>query len=225
MTCLLCQQPLTTKLTLAWVLSWQALPRPVVCDTCWHRFRPIESATACPTCGRAQAQRQVCQDCRQWPTEPRFYNQALFTYNDAMQAYFKAYKFGGDFRLRTVFQNVIQQRLAQLSGDLVVAIPVNPSTMQTRGFNQVTGWLSHGENTSLLKTKASHKAVGQAAKNRQDRLLTTQPFQLATSTPALTEQTVILVDDVYTTGRTIRYAAAELLENGAKAVIWLTLAR
>ncbi|VDG17954.1 ComF family protein [Lactobacillus sp.] [Lactiplantibacillus mudanjiangensis] len=225
MNCLLCQRPLTTKLTLKWVLSWQPIVRPVVCSLCWQGFRPIDRQTACPDCGRAQLQPQVCRDCRRWPTQTQFYNQALFEYNSAMQAYFKAYKFQGDFRLRAVFQARLKQTLSTIKADVVVAIPVNPATMQTRGFNQVTGWLAAGENDGWLVTLATTKAIKQATKNRQDRLLTTQPFQLAAEHPDLTGKTVVIVDDVYTTGRTIRYAAMVMLENGAKSVIGLTVAR
>nr|WP_165861000.1 phosphoribosyltransferase [Lactiplantibacillus pentosus] len=41
----------------------------------------------------------------------------------------------------------------------------------------------------------------------------------------ITGQSILIVDDIYTTGRTIRHAASLLLENGAKSVTGLTLAR
>jgi len=221
MMCLLCQRPLTTKLTLPWVLSWQPVPHPIVCNPCWQQFQPIERSTACPICGRSQAQRQVCRDCQRWPILTDFHNIALFDYNASMRAYFQRYKFQGDYRLRAVFQKVLQQRLAQLTATRIVTIPVTTLTMQTRGFNQVTGWLAAGENDGQLSV---HKTVAQSQKDRQARLLTAQPFQLGMAT-VVTGERIVLIDDIYTTGRTMRHAAQLLLENGAKSVTGLTLAR
>lgn len=222
--CLLCQRSIDTKFTLPWVLSWQPVRQPVVCVACWQTFTPIIASQACPDCGRAQLSRTPCRDCQRW-APLAFYNQALFTYNDAMQAYFDQYKFKGDYRLRQVFAQTLLTRLASLKPTIVVAIPVTPETMTTRGFNQVTGWLAEGENPDWLQTKAQAKPIPQSQKTRQDRLLTTQPFELTANAPTLVNQTVVIVDDVYTTGRTMRHAASLILENGAKAVVGLTLAR
>ncbi|MFD1419603.1 ComF family protein [Lactiplantibacillus songbeiensis] len=221
MTCLLCQRPLTTKLTLPWLLSWQPVAQPVVCTACWQQFQPIILATACPQCGRAQPHWQVCRDCQRWAAQPDFQNVALFTYNEAMQAYFQHYKFQGDYRLRAVFQTIVQQRLQQLTADQVVTIPVTTATMATRGFNQVTGWLDTGINDGVLTVA---KTVAQSQKDRQARLATKQPFGLAPGVD-LSGQRIVLVDDVYTTGRTMRHAANLMLENGANSVTGLTLAR
>ena len=142
-----------------------------------------------------------------------------------MHDYFQRYKFQGDYRLRAVFAPIMQQRLTTLAADCVVTIPVTPATMQQRGFNQVTGWLGSGENDRPgLQTTAQVKAQPQSQKTRAQRLLIPQPFSLAPTLP-VTNQRVVLVDDIYTTGRTIRHAADLLLESGAKSVIGLTLAR
>lgn len=200
-------------------------PHPVVCQPCWQTFEKITSATACTSCGRQLPRRQICGDCQRWPQAPNFYNQALFCYNAAMHDYFQRYKFQGDYRLRAVFAAVIQQRLATLSADCVVTIPVTPATLQHRGFNQVTGWLGSGENDQPgLQTTAQVKAQPQSQKTRTERLATPQPFSLSSSFQ-VANQRVVIVDDIYTTGRTIRHAADLLLESGAKSVIGLTLAR
>lgn len=226
MQCLLCQRPLITKMTLEWILSWQAVHRPVVCQSCWQTFAKIERTTACPGCGRAMTRQQLCPDCQRWPLNGSFHNVALFTYNDAMQTYFQQYKFRGDYRLRTVFAAVMRAAVAQLQADLVLMIPVTPTTLLTRGFNQVSGWLGDGLNPpGGLTTLATAKAVPQSKKHRRDRLNTPQPFQLQLTRSQVRGRRVVIVDDVYTTGRTIRHAADLLIESGAKSVTGLTLAR
>lgn len=76
-----------------------------------------------------------------------------------------------------------------------------------------------------LATLVQEKGVAQSQKARQDRMETPQPFKLVMGTERLRQQRVILVDDIYTTGRTMRHAADLIIENGAKSVTGLTLAR
>lgn len=156
---------MSTKVTLPWILSWQPVPLPVVCSVCWQQFVPIDRLTACPSCGRAQKKLQRCLDCQRWPELASFHNEALFTYNDAMHDYFQRYKFQGDYQLRRVFATVIQQAVAERDADICLAIPVTPTTMQTRGFNQVAGWLAT-EPDSVITTRATAKSVPQSKKGR-----------------------------------------------------------
>ncbi len=128
--------------------------------------------------------------------------------------------------MRAVFATLMQTTVNQLAGDLVLTIPVTASTMMTRGFNQATGWLTDGLNQADgLTTLAREKGVAQSQKARQERLKTPQPFKLVMAAEQLRHQRVILVDDIYTTGRTMRHAADLIIENGAKSVTGLTLAR
>lgn len=223
--CLLCQRQIRTKITLPWILSWQALARPVVCSACWAGFEPIDTTWTCPGCGRPQRDQQLCADCQRWGATNKFQNIALFTYNPAMQAYFQQYKFKGDYRLRQVFAPSMQAALKRLNAEVVLTIPVTPRTFTTRGFNQVTGFLTDGLNQPGIQTLVEHKATAQSLKTREQRLQTSQPFELTLADHELSGRTVVLVDDIYTTGRTIRHAADLILESGAKSVTGLTLAR
>ncbi|MBS0936288.1 ComF family protein [Lactiplantibacillus plantarum] len=221
--CLLCHNIITTKFTLPWILSWQPVMRPVVCSVCWRQFVRIDRATACSKCGRAQKRPQPCTDCQRWPEIGPFHNEALFEYNDAMHDYFQRYKFQGDYQLRQVFAKIMQQAVVQRCAEICLVVPVTPTTLQTRGFNQVAGWLAAPLAPGLM-TQATAKSVPQSKKDRQARLRTPQPFKMAPNT-ILAGRRVLLVDDIYTTGRTMHHAATLLLKIGAKSVTGLTLAR
>jgi competence protein ComFC len=143
-----------------------------------------------------------------------------------MKAYMQQYKFQGDFALRRVLQEPLRLALARETYDVLVPIPVDQATWQQRGFNQVTGWLQTQPFQQALLVRASHKDQPQSAKDRAARLQTAQPFILAPhAADVLMGQRVLLLDDVYTTGRTLRHAAAQIYLGGAKAVTSLTLAR
>lgn len=138
-----------------------------------------------------------------------------------MKDFMAQYKFQGDYRLHRVFQDEFTQTVQKLKPTLVVPIPATEHTMLTRGFNQATE-LYAGELTNLL-AHAHHDKTPQSAKDRQERLATPQPFVLEESSP-LVGQRIVLIDDIYTTGRTL-YHAAELLRNqGCQEIVSVTLA-
>lgn len=102
----------------------------------------------------------------------------------------------------------MQQAVVQRCAEICLVVPVTPTTLQTRGFNQVAGWLAAPLAPGLM-TQATAKSVPQSKKDRQARLRTPQPFKMAPNT-ILAGQRVLLVDDIYTTGRTMRHAATLL---------------
>ncbi|MFC0379660.1 ComF family protein [Levilactobacillus acidifarinae] len=222
-TCVWCGRMVTPTVTLATLWHWQPLSTPAVCAACQNRLQPLH-APQCPRCARQQTTTQVCHDCVRWGDA--WVNHAIFPYDAVLKAYMQQYKFQGDYRLRVVMQPYIRRALARETYDVLVPIPVTAGTWLTRGFNQVTGWLTDQPFQQVLTVDDAHKPRPQSSKTRQERLRSPQPFQLAPAAEKiLPNQHVLLLDDVYTTGRTLRHAAAQIYLGGAKAVTSLTLAR
>lgn len=221
--CLLCSQIATSEITLADLLSFRRLPEPVICGNCEDQFERIDQQRTCVQCGREQEQAQICQDCVRWP-EDGFKNRALYHYNDQLKRFMSQYKFNGDYRLRVIFQTAMRRAIVAWHPEIVVPIPITPVTLYQRGFNQVAGLLEGIPVVEALRTKQREKGTPQADKNRQQRLLTPQPFLLNIENDQLANKRILIVDDVYTTGRTIRHAATLLRESGASTVHGLTLA-
>lgn len=65
--------------------------------------------------------------------------------------------------------------------------------------------------------------LAQSSKNRQERLNSQQCFILAKD--VLLPEKILLIDDVYTTGKTLQLARELLLEAGVKEVLTFSLAR
>lgn len=130
------------------------------------KFTPIIGPT-CQECGRASRQ-ETCEDCQVWLGEgyPPLKNQALFKYDAMMHDFFQQYKFRGGYHLRTIFQEALQKRLAEVSVDMIVPIPVSPDTLAMRGFNQVNGLLEICEIDDILCCISHNKSV-QSLKTRQ----------------------------------------------------------
>jgi len=221
--CVWCGRPVVVTVTLALIWQWRPLPAPPICRACAASLTPITGGH-CPRCGREQAVTAVCRDCERWPDT--FCNHAIYPYNDRLRAYMQQYKFQGDYRLRLVMQDVIAAALQREAYDVLIPIPVTAETWATRGFNQVTGWLTGQPFQQVLTVSQASKPRAQSRKNRQERLLTPQPFSLAPGAErVVAHQRVLLLDDVYTTGRTLRHAANQIYLAGAKTVTSLTLAR
>lgn len=225
MTCELCQQFIKQSWNLNKLFNFSFVKPEIVCRDCWREFEMINPINGCLEC-QIKTTQEYCQDCLQWFKlgYPKINNQALFKYNFKMKEYFKSYKFDGGYHLRLIFKDMIQQKLATIDVDQIVPIPVTDKTYAQRGFNQVVGWLEDLTFAELLECRYSNKKI-QSQKNRQERLNTKQPFKLAVSQSYVCNQKICLVDDVYTTGRTLSHAAQCLLDAGARDVTSITLSR
>jgi competence protein ComFC len=113
--------------------------------------------------------------------------------------------------------------------DTVVAVPLGRKRMQERGYNQVAlvarplvtlaGW--EYRPGALARSRETRSQVGLNAAERQENMR--DAFH---SDPRIVSgRTILLMDDVATTGATLTACSRALLASGAKAVYALTIAR
>lgn len=227
--CLLCGRKLKQDMTFDFLFSFRPLARPVVCENCLQKFERIDFKTSCPGCGRQMTRKTICEDCRGWEKAGcrLILNQALYKYDEVMKAYVTRYKFIGDYRYRLIFADEFQKKAAefQKQGYTIVPIPVDRETFEkTRGFNQVRGLLGRIDCEDYLVMRRNKGRLKQSHKDRAMRMKTEQPFEYV-GPNNLSEKKILLVDDIYTTGRTLYHAKALLEDAGAEFVTSVTLAR
>lgn len=222
--CLLCNKSMVYDMSLAFLLSFKRLPKRYVCVECMNQFARIDETRICTSCGRQMDKSGICIDCQKWhQLGNHFVNESIFQYNDAMRDFMHRYKFVGDYQLRMIFQKEIRKKIRK--DLLIVPIPVSTETKINRGFNQVIGLLGDIEYVDALMVKEKRK-VRQSELNRQQRIHNKQVFTINPKhVSEIIDQKILLVDDIYTTGTTIRHAANVLRANGAKQVLGLTLCR
>lgn len=113
--------------------------------------------------------------------------------------------------------------------DLVMPVPLHRRRVRQRGYNQslllaqALAWrvdlpLSHG---SLIRARHTRAQVGLSRRERWDNVR--GAFCTVSKEPVGAR--VLLVDDVMTTGATLRACSLALREGGAKEVVCLTLTR
>jgi ComF family protein len=113
----------------------------------------------------------------------------------------------------------------------IVPVPLHPDRLRERGFNQASiigRELSRAlgvplDEGSLARVSSPRKyRTGLDARGRRESV----EGAFTVRFPRLVEgETILLVDDVFTTGATVAACEAALIEAGAKSVAILTLAR
>lgn len=221
MKCLLCQQPMKSKVRAGSLVTFEKTKEDV-CISCKDNYQLIPE-NHCPTCFKIQST-EVCTDCLYWEKQGHCVNHSsLYQYNEAMKDYFKAYKFSGDYVLKAVFVKEIQEALHSYQKDYqVIPVPVSRETYKDRGFNQVVAFLDEAGIVcdDIVEKEETAK---QSSKTRQERLKTPQVFRLKKD--GHLKKQVLVVDDIYTTGATIQLLTRLLRGNGVEIIKSFSLAR
>ncbi|MCO4519597.1 competence protein ComFC [Streptococcus infantarius subsp. infantarius] len=220
MICLLCGQEFSEKETFLGIITMRK-SRYLICKECQENFEKIGD-DHCPTCYRKGSKEQ-CDDCKKWAKENhKVSHQALYTYNEAMKEYFSKYKFQGDTMLSYVFAKEVKQVLKNYKGYTIIPVPLSKERMKERQFNQVTAILNAAKIPyhDILEKKDIKK---QSEKSRKERLTSDCPFRIKSDIQI--PDKVLILDDIYTTGATLKGICHLFFEKGAKIVKSLTIVR
>ncbi len=208
-----------------------------ICEECHSCLVPI-TGELCLKCGRPLAKLNVnyvkdhhCSDCMRWKTsgwgDILLNNKSFFEYNDFLKRVLALYKFRGDVEAGRVFSNKFQNEIknAYRNVDMVIPIPSSEERLYERGFNQCHVWLEgtlYDQKHFLRRIKNEEK---QSKKSRNKRMNRTEEMFEVPLHSGIRGGKILLIDDLYTTGATIHYAAKALKHSGASEVYSLTLCR
>ena len=203
----------------------------LICPECVTSLSPVRQP-ACQKCGKeVEGERmEYCFDCGRHPkTFERCFS--LLNYNEAARRSMAAIKYQNrreylDFygeALCLRFGNVIKS----LHPDGLVPVPVHPSRKRIRGFNQaevLSRRISAGLEIPVYPDmlKRIKKTMPQKELNPSERFHNLEhAFGPGGSYGRM--NTVILVDDIYTTGSTLEACARVLKMMGVKKVYGVVL--
>lgn len=112
----------------------------------------------------------------------------------------------------------------------IMPVPLHPAKLRKRGFNQalvlarrIAERYSLPLDFSSLARKTDTSP--QVGLEKKDRLLNVRGAFTVTNPEAVRGERILLIDDVYTTGSTVKECARVLRCRGAREVAVLTLAR
>ncbi len=212
----------------------QALERPSrgpLCDSCWARLAPAP-ALRC-RCGRRLRTGVSCGRCRRG-IEPVAAGLSLGPYEGPLKAALHELKYRGRRRVaRRLAQALLDAPGARAwfeGGAVLVPVPLHPRRERERGFNQAeeiaaqvaaaTGLRQ--EPRALVRRVDTPTQTGLSARERRRNVAAAFAVRRRAH---IAGRTVVLVDDVMTTGATARACARALLSAGASEVRLLVAAR
>lgn len=230
--CLICHEVIRPDI--GWKALFSAEKEQLICTLCEGKLMKIEGE-ACRVCCRPMAgldprfrHGSLCHDCFRWEEDPEWQgflekNTSLFVYNDFLKEVIARYKYRGDYVLSKVFAAYFKDVIKGAAGGMFVPVPLSGERLYERGFNQAEALIREsGQVPSLLLTRVHSEK--QSKKSRTERIHIPQVFQLGPDA-AIKGKTIILIDDIYTTGSTLRHAAKVLKTAGAASIQSITLAR
>ena len=206
------------------------------CRQCARRLHPAQPSTigVDPLCQVCEA-RETCE--AQEPLEADSDLDSIHAacdYAPPLDRWITAMKYGGDPALAAPLGALLIPQGVMLASRVtqIIAIPPSPRRMVERGFDhtahlaaplfKVLGIKQHVrfQPKPLARTRDSPE---QAGLDQQARRRNLQGAFVAQ--PCVAGQSILLIDDVMTTGSTLREAARALREQGARTVIALVVAR
>jgi len=212
-------------------------PFPFICAQCWADFSPL-LPPVCPRCGRpfespdalTYSPEHTCGQCRK--AAPH-YDQALSVgyFEGPLREAIHQFKYRPCRALGRPLSAWMAGNVRLISDiDIVMPVPLHRKRLRQRGFNQAL-LLSHGVSSTfdiylcvdnLVRCRFTRPQVELSGEERIKNVA----GAFAIRRPGEVEdKSVLLVDDVFTSGATMNECAAALKQGGAARVTALTLAR
>lgn len=202
-----------------------------VCDNCENAVLEMSARlSACPRCGFFSAARP-CPNCWDWNHDLQRIR-GVVPYEGIYRETVYSLKYGGRKDLAVPLGHLMAKK-AVLSGlhksaRVIIPLPLHPTREAERGYNQsallarqVARELSIPCADVLRRIRYEKKQTGLS---RQERKANLNGAFAVEQAGAVSGRSVLLVDDIVTTGATLGAAARCLLENGAAEVCGLTWA-
>lgn len=193
------------------------------CEPCEVSVEPLVGPR-CPKCGQVGA--TTCQMCRSTPPPFRA-ALSLYAYGGAIAQALRRFKYGKRLDLARPLAELVAPALMHPSA-LVVPIPSSHRALRHRGFDPVREilracpWLKGRWAPLLCRVDDREPQAGRQARER--RSLGPEAFRLK-GRLVHKDRPILLFDDVFTTGATVRAAAAVIRASGGKNIRVVTLVK
>lgn len=211
-----------------------------LCETCVAAIPRYD--LACLGCSARNATGAFCASCK---THARYLDRVLWatSYDDTIiHNAITQFKYKGISPLAqplaslmvTFLERIVKEQQLKIPPHAVIAVlPLHPQKLRERGFNQsalLARFLSHHLSLPLVpelvltRNKNTQPQAHQSNRNERRNNMN-HVFVAQKNTRYLSGKTVLLVDDIATTGSTLNDAARALKEAGASRVWGIVVAR
>jgi competence protein ComFC len=215
-----------------------APPEKRLCPVCLESLQLIKEPI-CQVCGRGfdkAPSTGVCFDCVRIAEEERVMNRSPVAYTDQVAAWVRLFKYRGKEGLATPMgrwmAEVARVHYARENISLVTFVPLHEERLIQRGFNQaekLADEVGRRLRLPVCPLLVRNKDTAYQSKRTREERLSALGGSVILADGAwkrhVANQVVLIVDDVYTTGATVRECAKPLRQAGVKKVCSVTFAR
>ncbi len=215
-----------------------------ICKSCLNSFTPVKPPF-CLKCGLMfqidEAENHICGGCLKKTGKFRI-ARSFGVYDQALMEAIHSFKYRGKIQLARPLGMILFLTFMQFFKieriDIVVPVPLHKKRLRQRGFNQALLLIRHWpENARQLKIDAFLSKIdkdllvrnrwteSQIGLGRELRAANIKGAFTLKKRSSIKGKNILLVDDVYTTGATVRECSRVLLNGGAASVDVLTLAQ
>ncbi|MDR0958517.1 MAG: ComF family protein, partial [Clostridiales bacterium] len=208
----------------------------LICRRCKGGFNYFPKDSVCCICGTYTENETVCLRCSS-RTESFFFerNFAVTPYVDDVRRAIYDFKYAGDKRLARLFAEITAEYcdFEEITfADMFIPVPISSGKLKKRRFNQSR--LFADELSIIFGKKVADILLRERETRPQSGLSITErtanvsgAFSMKNKTEAvslLKGSSVVIVDDIFTTGATINECAKVIKNYGAEHIFGLTFA-
>lgn len=201
-----------------------------ICPQCLALVDLMENRLTCSICGKVIRNGSICTECQH--KKPAFDQlRSWAKYGGVAQTMIAAIKFHRRIGLVAYLSDFLIIRIKDWGQqfDLVMPVPLSHQRKRQRGYNQAN-WIAKPiaqalqlpyQQKALKRIRDTHSQVGLHAAER--RINMADAFQA--DERICQDKTILIIDDIATTGATLNECAKALKSAGASLVFAFTMAR
>ena len=198
----------------------------LLCPACIDDL-PRLPAQRCPQCALPTPHGERCGRCL---AKPPHYDATIapFSYDFPLDKLVQSFKYAHRLALGTWFGRQLVACAEELEADLIVPLPLHPLRLRERGFNQALelarpisaarGWPIDAQTCSRIRNTPAQAELPWRERGKNIR----GAFHCNAD---LSGKSILLIDDVMTTGASLNECARTLKLHGAERVTLLVVAR
>lgn len=204
-----------------------------ICQNCYSTLEK-NTGNLCEICSKLLDDTSSSMCCNECKNTKRYFVSAKspLKYSSTVKKLIYDYKYYDKAYYYKMFGNILLEYIESnnyKNYDLITSVPLHRSKLNKRGYNQsklIAKYLSSHLNIKYVRClKRIRKTDVQNTLSKKERKINIDGAFSIVNKHIIKQKKILIIDDIYTTGSTIDECSKILVNNGAKNIYALTIAR